>query len=200
MRSAIGHEVLAGAIGGMSILGGAFTSPLWAPVVDLGSAAVTAGIAAHAVYSVRARGESVASTRRALGRAASDATGAPDAPLAAHIVDAACRVRRCDGRALRSVAMLVGRCFEAHASGVALGLAASWFGPARSVSRVRDLTRVAHAATANADLVRSLHEAVLGARPEPQALEPTGFAALTLVCDRAAAADVSDEIDLKEAA
>jgi hypothetical protein len=155
--------VLAGAIGAASVLGGAFTSPLWAPVVDLGSAAVTAGIAAHAVHSSRdvERGADGPSTRHVLRHAATAALGQPDAPLAAHVIDVACRARTCDSRALRSAAMLVGRCFETHARGIAMGLAASWCAPLRQVSRVIDSARVARAAMANAELVRAVHETAL---------------------------------------
>ena len=152
--------MLAGAIGAASVLGGAFTSPLWAPVVDLGSAAVTAGIAAHAVHSSRGDDDS-ASTRHVLRHAATVALKQPEAPLAAHVIDVACRARACDSKALRSAAMLVGRCFETHARGIAMGLAASWCAPLRQVSRVIDSAKVARAAMANAELVRTIHETAL---------------------------------------
>jgi hypothetical protein len=112
MRGTIGHEVLAGAIDRASILGGAFTTPLLAPAVDLASAAVTAGIAAHAVHS-SAR-ETGASPRGALRDAARRSIRRGDAPLAAHVIDFVCRACAGDGRALRSLATLVGRAFDAH--------------------------------------------------------------------------------------
>ncbi len=152
--------MLAGAIGATSVLGGAFTSPLWAPVVDLGSAAVTAGIAAHAVHSSRGDDDGP-STRHVLRHAATVALKQPEAPLAAHVIDVACRARACDSKALRSTAMLVGRCFQTHARGIAMGLLASWCAPLRQVSRVIDSARVARAARANAELVRAIHETAL---------------------------------------
>jgi hypothetical protein len=57
--------------------------------------------------------------------------------------------------------MLVGRCFETHARGIAMGLAASWCAPLRQVSRVIDSAKVARAAMANAELVRTIHETAL---------------------------------------
>ncbi len=155
--------MLAGAIGAASVLGGAFTSPLWAPVVDLGSAAVTAGIAAHAVHSFRGAGDRL-STRRMLRDAAKVALEQPDAPLAAHVIDVACRPRACDAKALRSAAMLVGRCVEMHARGIAVGLLtswSSWCAPLREVSRVIDAAKLSRAATANAELVRTIHATAL---------------------------------------
>jgi hypothetical protein len=136
MRGTIGHEVLAGAIGGTSILGGAITSPLLAPVVDLASAAVTAGIAAHAVHS-SSQG-SRGTTRHALRDAVRRSLEQGDAPLAAHVLDVACRVRAGDARALRSLAMLVGRAFDARLREVM-----------KSVEWVHSLTEV-HAATVEA--------------------------------------------------
>jgi hypothetical protein len=162
MRAATGNEVLAGAIGATSVLGGAFTSPLLSPVVDLGSAAVTAGIAAHAVVLARGDGDYAGreSTRAALRRAASAALQSRDAPLAAHVLDAACRTRACDAKAARSVAMLVGRCFETHARGIVMGLLGGWLAPVKHASRALDAAKVAQAATANAEFLRAVTEAV----------------------------------------
>ncbi len=104
--------MLAGAIGSASILSGAITSPLLAPAVDLVSAAVTAGIAAHAVHSsAREIGEKPAS---ALRDAVRRSIKQGDAPLAAHVLEVALRARAGDSRVLRSLAMLVGRAFDAR--------------------------------------------------------------------------------------
>jgi hypothetical protein len=156
MRETIGHEVLAGAIGSASILGGAFTSPLLAPVVDLASATLTAGVATHAAFSsARERG---VSARRVLRGAVRRSVDHPGAPLAAHVIEAATRARALDARALRSIAMLVGRAFDAHARGLAIGVFAPWCTPLRRASRLMDTASAARAGLANAELVRAMGE------------------------------------------
>jgi hypothetical protein len=155
MRGAIGHEVLAGAIGGASILGGAFTSPLLAPAVDLASAALTAGVAAHAARAA-ARTHGV-SARRVLRAAARRSFREGSAPLAAHAMEAAASSRSGASR-LRAVAILVGRAFEDHARGLAVGVLASWCGPLRRASRALDAASAARVAMASADLVRWVGE------------------------------------------
>jgi hypothetical protein len=166
LRGRFGHEALAGAVGASAVLGGAVAGPLWATAFDVASACVTAGVAAHAVEEIaRERG---LSGRLVLARAARDLGRTPDAPLAAQALQAVCRVRRADSRALRSLAMLVGKATATHARGVVLQLLGSWLAPMRGLTSVTAPFAAVRAAVDSAGLVRRLTDAV----PAPQAKAP----------------------------
>jgi hypothetical protein len=178
LRGRFGHEALAGAVGASAVLGGAVAGPLWATALDVASACVTAAIAAHAVEEVaRERG---LPGRLVLARAARDLGREPNAPLAAHAIEAVCRARHADSRALRSLAILIGKATTRHARGVALQLLGSWLAPMRSLTSLAAPFAAARAAVDSAELVRALTEAVPAPHAEaavPQAVPQDGEAA-----------------------
>jgi hypothetical protein len=165
-----GHAVLAGAVGGSSIACGAATGPLLATVFEVAAAAVTAGIAAHAVeLSARERGVSSAGV---LHRAARRAIKRSGAPLAAHATDVMCRTLAGDRRALRSAAILLGRATSTHARGLALQLFGAWR-PLRELSQLGALMgapRAAQAALENAAFVSEMVGAVRETSGVPAAI------------------------------
>jgi hypothetical protein len=167
MRAEFGHAELAGAIGGGAVVCGAAAGPLWATALDLASSFATAGIAAHAVEkTARERGYC---GQRILSRAARGAVRKKGAPLASYALDVLCRARLGDPRVLRAAAMLVGCATTAHARGIALQLFGSWCAPLRELTKVGAPLAAARAALEQAELVRSMMNAV----PEaPGHLEP----------------------------
>jgi hypothetical protein len=146
-------------VGAGAVLGGAMTGPLWATGLDIASALVTAGAAVHAAEAVsRDRGSSGGAV--AVARAARELSRDPDAPLAADAVEVVCRVRRADPRALRSLAVLVGKATTSHARGVVLQLLGSWLAPMRAFTKATAPYVAARAAMDAADLVRTLADTV----------------------------------------
>jgi hypothetical protein len=161
MRGTLGHEVLAGAIGGSAVAGGSVAGPLWATVFDLTSATATALVAVHAVNgTARDRGVSPEVSTRLLRRAARDAARVEGAPLAVHAIDLVCRARSGDTRALRSAANLVGRATTAHARGLVLQLFGSWCAPLRELTQLAAPFAAARAALDGVELIRAMTGAV----------------------------------------
>jgi hypothetical protein len=149
--------MLAGAVGGSAIACGAGTGPLLATVFDVAAAVAAAGIAAHAVdVNARERGVSSAPVLR---RAARQAVKRSDAPLAAHALHVACRMRAGDVRFLHSAAILLGRATSAHARGLALQVLGSWCAPLRGLARLGAPIGAARAALESADFVRAMTSA-----------------------------------------
>jgi hypothetical protein len=153
-----GQEALAAAVGGGAVVCGALAGPLWATVLDLGSALATAGLAVHAVEE--AAREQGLPARPILSRTARELTRDPGAPLAAHALEVVYRARSGDSRVLRSAAMLVGRATTAHARGLALQLLGSWCAPFRKLSTLGAPLAAARAAMESAELVRTMRDAV----------------------------------------
>jgi len=157
MRGTLGHEVLAGTIGGSAVAGGAIAGPLWATVFDLASATATALVATHAVNrTARDAGVSPEASTRLLRQAARDAARVEGAPLAVHAIELVCRARSGDSRALRSAAALVGRATTAHARGLVLQLFGSWCAPLRELTQLAAPFTAARAALEGAELIRAM--------------------------------------------
>jgi hypothetical protein len=165
MPGELGQEVLAGAIGGGAVVCGAVAGPLWATVLDLGSALATAGIAVHALEeTARAQG---LPPRPILSRTARELTRDPEAPLAAHALEVVYRARSGDSRVLRAAAILVGRATTVHARGLALQLLGSWCAPLRKLTTLGAPLAAARAAMDGAELVRAMREAVTTSASTP---------------------------------
>lgn len=141
------HERIAAAMGGCASLAGAFVGPVWGLALDVASQVVTAGVAAHAAGA----------SAVAVHRAARHVAKRRGAPAAAHALDAMYRARKGDGRALRSAAMLVGRCASTHGS--------AFWGPfagvlGASLSKLAAPLAASRAAAEHAALVREIRDAV----------------------------------------
>ena len=157
MRGRTGHELAAGAIGGSAIVLGAAAGPLWAAVFELASAAVTAGIAAHAIELVACDAD--VSSHGVLYRVARREAKRGGAPLAAQALDVACLARAGDARALRSAAMLIGRASSGNARGIALQLLSAWCAPLREIARFAAPFGAARAALEGATFVSAMKQA-----------------------------------------
>ncbi|HEY2512931.1 MAG TPA: hypothetical protein VGI39_18820 [Polyangiaceae bacterium] len=147
------HERVAAAVGASASLAGAFVGPVWGLFLDVASQVVTAGVAAHGA------GASASAVHRVARRAAKRR----GAPAAAHALDAAYRARKGDGRALRSAAMLVGRCASTHGAAF-WGSLAGVFGA--GLSKLAAPLAASRAAAEHAALVREIRSAVVE-RQEP---------------------------------
>src|SRR5205814_2682593 len=99
-----------------------------------------------AVHALEASGDA-ALLRRGVHRMTRDAR----APLAVHAVDFALRARRGDARALRSAAVIVGRCASDHAAAILAHVALGWSHPLRALG-MGTVGSAARAALAGADL------------------------------------------------
>lgn len=148
----VAHEAFASAMAGACSVGASLAGPFWGPVVELGSAAVTAGVAAHAVETTaRARG-----TSSRLRSAARDAVKRADAPLAAHALDIGCRVRAGDPRALRQTAVMLGACTTGRAGSAVRQWLFGWWEPLRAA---RVAVAAVDAAADSACFLNELHRA-----------------------------------------
>jgi hypothetical protein len=163
-----GHEFAAAALCASAVVAGAAAGPLWATAFELASAAVTAGIAAHAIEDVARDAD--ASAQNVLLRVARREAKRPRAALAAQALDVACRVHTRDPRALRSAAMLLGQASSAHARGIAVALTTGWCSPLRAMFGLGAPAAAARAARDGAAFVRSMRQAARAAlRPAPSA-------------------------------
>jgi hypothetical protein len=148
----VAHEALAALIAGASVVGASLAGPIGGPLVELGSATVTAGLAAHAVL----QDECAHANSLGLRKAARDAVKRPGAPLAAYAMDVACRVHAHDPRALRSTAMMIGRCASGRAASPLWAWVADLWAPLRAA---RTAVGAVDAAFDGARFVRDLRRA-----------------------------------------
>ncbi len=169
-RGRLGHELLAGAIAGGAIACCEAAGPLVAILAETTAAMAVAGVAAHAVkVSARRQGTSSAGLAR---RAARDVARRNDAPLAAHALDVLHRARNADARALRSVAMLLGRAASARSRGFALQRLASRWSPLSALAQLTSPFGVALRALGGAEFVREMVNATRPrCEPVPATLE-----------------------------
>ena len=119
----VGHEALAATIAAASVVGASLAGPIGTPFVELGSAALTGAIAAHAIGDAKR-------VRRAAHRAAMRA----DAPLAAHAIQLGLRAKKGEARALRSAATLVGRLASDHLGAIVANVTLGWSNPLRALA------------------------------------------------------------------
>ena len=129
-----GHMAIAGAVNGAAVFGQSLAGPFLAPFVELGSAAITASVAAHAVHRV-AR-ETQQPTYRILGPIARSAQRTRGNVLAAHALDVACRASLRDRRAFGLGVQLLGRCVSGHVKSAFGHLLSAWCPPLGGVGAV----------------------------------------------------------------
>jgi hypothetical protein len=139
------HGAIASVAACAFMVGAGFSGPMLGPLVELGSAAVSGAIAAHAVGDEKR-------VRRGVRRMLRSA----DAPLAVHALDVALRARRRDPRVLRSVATLVGRCATQHGPSMLAHVTLGWCRPFAALGLAASALE---AAQDGADLVRDLKRA-----------------------------------------
>jgi hypothetical protein len=136
-----GHMAIAGAINGAAAFGESFAGPLFAPLVELGSAAITATVAVHAVH--RVAGKTRQPTFRILHRVARTAGRTHKSVLAAQALDLVCRVGARDRRALHVGAALLGRYAIAQVRGVFGHMLTAWCPPLHGAGSVLVASRAA---------------------------------------------------------
>jgi hypothetical protein len=162
MIGVIGEEGLAAALGGSAVVGGAVLGPVWGTALDVGSALLTAGVALHGAHRAAGMGAHLSGHRghRALEQAARRSAKGAGAHPAALAMDVLCRIRSRDGRAVRSAAILVGRCASSHADGFVAHVVTSFCRGLRPLSTLRAGAEALRAAREHADVVRAMKSAV----------------------------------------
>ena len=137
------HMVLAGIIAGAADIAGGLLGPALSPLVELTGAAITAGLAAHAVHRVtRAGPRSPLATFRVLTKVARVAERTHGRLLAAKALRFACSLRSLDASA-RTSRSILRHVVRARLVGLAGSIATSWCPPLAGGARVFAVSRSA---------------------------------------------------------
>ena len=148
---------LAGAVAGAAVWGESVATPLFAPIVGLGSAALTAAIAAHAVRRIT-RSAPGGFHARTLSRVANKARESHRDLLAAKALQLACGVQLRDSSAVTvTVSILAAQSVRDAVGHLAIGWCPPLAGGARALSASK-------AALRGATFLRAVEQAAL----EPQ--------------------------------